>query len=46
VLASSKKCTELTERVGKGGQDWPPVTARREHMLNKLFAGKHSNDRE
>jgi len=46
VLASSKKYTELNEIVGKGRQDWPPLIAHREHALNKLFAGKHSNDRE
>jgi len=46
VLASSKKYTELNEIVGKGRQDWPPLIAHREHALNKLFAGKHSNDME
>jgi hypothetical protein len=46
VLASSKKYTELPERVEKERQDWPPLIARREHTLNKLFARKHNNDRE
>ena len=45
-MASSKKYTELNERVGKGRQDWPPLIVCREHALNKLFAGKHNSDRE
>lgn len=38
-MASSNKCIELTERVGKGRQDWPPRIAHMEQVLNKLFVG-------